>query len=356
MSTPSSNPELSAEYLADNKASEILSIIIIFPALALMVVALRLYTRIYIIKSFSHDDIAIILAMALSIVSSSLQGMQVYHGLGRHTEIASGAQIVETLKALYGSIICWVIAIALVKTSIVVQYLRITTEKRIRIVCWTFLCCSNMYYTAILFVSIFECVPIRSYWDRQVPGRCINRAVNYYGTAVFNILSDLTLLIIPFFILRHTVMARRQKFTLAIILGLGSFATIASSCRIPALYTILNTKDFMWDSAGAAMWSTMELNAGILCASLATLRAFIMKLWPRIFLTSQGSRMSAITPNRSRKSKYYSMEGSILVKKSITVQSTANTDNGDEIQLNAQPSYDRICEIEAGSTTPEAQQ
>ncbi|KAH7080158.1 hypothetical protein BKA63DRAFT_505842 [Paraphoma chrysanthemicola] len=355
MSTPSAIPELPAEYLADSKASEILSIIIIFPVLALVIVILRLYTRVYIIKSFSHDDIAITLAMALSIVSSNFQGLQVYHGLGRHTEIASEAQIVETLKALYGSIICWVLAIALVKTSIVLQYLRITTEKRIRIVCWTFMCCSNMYYTSIVFVSMFECVPIRSYWDKRIPGRCISSAGNYYGTAVFNIVTDITLLIIPFFILRHTVMARRQKITLAIILGLGSFATIASSCRIPALYTILNTKDFMWDSAGAAMWSTMELNAGILCASLATLRALIIKLWPRVFLTSQESRMSAITPNPSRKSKYYSMEGSIMIKKSITVQSAANTEDGDEIQLHAQPSYDRICEIEAGCTTSEAQ-
>ncbi|KAH7345804.1 hypothetical protein BKA66DRAFT_448082 [Pyrenochaeta sp. MPI-SDFR-AT-0127] len=67
-----------------------------------------------------------------------------------------------------------------------------------------------------------------------------------------------------------------------LILGLGGFATIASIYRLHALYILAGTTVITWDSPGAATWSSMELNIGITCASLPTLRAFCNKLVPRL--------------------------------------------------------------------------
>ena len=62
MSSPRADPAPTAEYLAVSKGPQILVFVAVFPALALMIVALRLYTRIHIVRKPSHEDFAITLA------------------------------------------------------------------------------------------------------------------------------------------------------------------------------------------------------------------------------------------------------------------------------------------------------
>lgn len=63
MSAPRADPAPTADYLAASKGPQILVFVIVFPALALMIVALRLYTRIHVVRKPSHEDFAITLAM-----------------------------------------------------------------------------------------------------------------------------------------------------------------------------------------------------------------------------------------------------------------------------------------------------
>lgn len=105
-------------------------------------------------------------------------------------------------------------------------------------------------------------------------------------------------------------------------------ATIASICRLHALYILRNSKDVTWDSPATATWSAMELNTGIICASLPTLRAFFTKYWPRAFLTSWRGSHRTGADEGTAKGQYYNMEGSVMVKKTITINRV-----GDDVQL-----------------------
>jgi hypothetical protein len=63
MTGPTAHPPPTAEFLAESKSSQTLAAVIIFPVLALIVVALRLYTRLKIVNNLSHDDFAVSVAM-----------------------------------------------------------------------------------------------------------------------------------------------------------------------------------------------------------------------------------------------------------------------------------------------------
>ena len=63
MSAHVTGPPPTAEYLAANKGPQTLVLVILFPTLALIIVGLRLYTRFSIVRSPSHEDFAIALAM-----------------------------------------------------------------------------------------------------------------------------------------------------------------------------------------------------------------------------------------------------------------------------------------------------
>ena len=56
-------PHHTPEYLAANKGPTVLGVIIALPALATIVVCLRMYTRIRIVKNPSWDDWAIVVAL-----------------------------------------------------------------------------------------------------------------------------------------------------------------------------------------------------------------------------------------------------------------------------------------------------
>lgn len=108
-------------------------------------------------------------------------------------------------------------------------------------------------------------------------------------------------------------------------------AAIASICRLHGLHVLANTDDITWDSPSSAIWSAIELNVGIICASLPTLRPFFTKIWPRAFLSSYNSRMANLEPANGTKGHYYNMEGSIVVKKTVAVQSTRILGEDDKI-------------------------
>lgn len=65
-------PPLSEAYLNESKASNVVSIIIVFPTLALIVVSLRLYTRWKIVRSASWEDHAILGALVSALFSNCL--------------------------------------------------------------------------------------------------------------------------------------------------------------------------------------------------------------------------------------------------------------------------------------------
>lgn len=59
------------------------------------------------------------------------------------------------------------------------------------------------------------------FWDPRDPGRCVNTAALYYANAAINIVQDISLVVLPFFILQQLLMPKREKVSLMIILGLG---------------------------------------------------------------------------------------------------------------------------------------
>lgn len=65
------------------------------------------------------------------------------------------------------------------------------------------------------------CYPVAKFWDRRIPGKCVNLGALYYANAGVNIVQDLSLVILPFFMLRKLILPKREKISLMLILGLG---------------------------------------------------------------------------------------------------------------------------------------
>ena len=112
------------------------------------------------------------------------------------------------LEIIYGVIIL------ITKTSILLLYSRILISQRKSVtylLIKVLLIVMALYYTAITLVKIFECTPRTKIWERKTPGRCINIAAVLYVTAVFNICSDIAIIVLPLHVIWHLQMPVRRR-------------------------------------------------------------------------------------------------------------------------------------------------
>lgn len=68
--------------------------------------------------------------------------------------------------------------------------------------------------------------------------------------------------------------------------------TIVSALRLKSLIYFANSINPTWDEWEIVLWSTIEINVGLMCTCLPTLRLILVRMWPRVFGSSFRSAVS----------------------------------------------------------------
>lgn len=71
--------------------------------------------------------------------------------------------------------------------------------------------------------------------------------------------------------------------------------TVVSALRLHSLVFFANSINPTWDEWPVALWSTIEINVGLMCACLPTLRLILVRMWPRVF----GSTLSTVSDSHA---------------------------------------------------------
>jgi hypothetical protein len=88
---------------------------------------------------------------------------------------------------------------------------------------------------------------------------------------------DVWILVLPYKLIFSIPRPTREKFAVYAVFALGAFSTICSVVRFYFLVLALNSKDPYYDSLGVNVWSVIEVNVGIICASMPTLRPLLSR-------------------------------------------------------------------------------
>jgi hypothetical protein len=88
---------------------------------------------------------------------------------------------------------------------------------------------------------------------------------------------DIWILVLPAKLILRIPRPSREKVALFVIFGLGVVSTIASIVRLQALRIFTLSNDPFYDSLPINTWSMVEVNIGILCASIPTLKPLVSK-------------------------------------------------------------------------------
>ncbi|TVY80510.1 Satratoxin biosynthesis SC1 cluster protein, partial [Lachnellula suecica] len=244
--------------IANRKIHIFFTTTIVFTALATAAVGLRLVSRVFCLTNPGGDELAI-------------SGALVKYGLGHHADTLDESDFEGTLKWLWVSVLFYNLSLTLSKLSLVVQYLRIFT----------------------LFTTIFLCVPVNAFWKMNKAGaRCINLTFLWFFNAATNILTDVVIILLPLPAIMALKLSTKQKIGLMIIFMLGIFGCLVSILRLRSIYTTSHSKDVPWDGVGSAIWSNIEVNVVIICASLPTIKPLVSKIFPRLLSSTKSTGLS----------------------------------------------------------------
>jgi len=253
----------------------------VFTTIAFIIVALRIYVRFGLIRIPGPEDYVIIVSMLCSIGLTIGYGVQTGYGMGHHMADVPPQNIEPLFKWLYMSILVYCVNLGLTKISIVLQLIRIFggTGGFMQRIYWLSLGLMMVYTAYSLFSGIFTCWPVAYWWDKSiVGGTCKQKPALWYFNAAFNITTDIWILLLPMPAIRSLQLPKKQKLGLAIVFTMGGIVALISILRIPALIETSNSTDITFDNIKLGIYSSVEVNVSIICASLPALKA----LFPRL--------------------------------------------------------------------------
>ncbi|RAK86881.1 hypothetical protein BO79DRAFT_152005 [Aspergillus costaricaensis CBS 115574] len=152
---------------------------IVFLCLATITVALRLYTRLRLVRKPGWDDLLIVVSLALWITIP-----------------------------LYN------LTLTLTKLSLIFLYRRLFPTHTYRILLILTLIFVIITGLWMVLSTLLFCIPINAFWDTSLPHTCLPEDVVWCLNAAFQITTDLILVVLPLPILARLNLPKRQKAAL----------------------------------------------------------------------------------------------------------------------------------------------
>ncbi|KAL2041850.1 hypothetical protein N7G274_005635 [Stereocaulon virgatum] len=263
-----------------NRGAQLLGPAVTFTVLATMFTIARVVSRTFVTRNFGLDDLFMVAAIIIAIITQVLAALAVMHGLGRHQHYLeltpdSLRGLSQALKwqFLVECLTCF--TYVFIRISICLFLLRLFgNKKRLR---WA-LYCLMAFVTATNLSSaavfLAQCRPLRKVWDPSVSGTCVSTGTvvfaGYYNGAV-SVVCDWTLAGLPIFCMWKVQVRPNVKIGICILMAMGFFSGVCALVR-SILEISFAASDLTWDLISLDIASSLEQNIGIIAACLPTLK------------------------------------------------------------------------------------
>ncbi|CAG7962272.1 unnamed protein product [Penicillium nalgiovense] len=294
----------------------------VFTGLAVSVVALRLYTRIYMVKAPGIDDLLISCALVCDLALFAFILLERKYGIGIHSSKLSEHDLQSQLFWLWLSVPFYNMTMIFAKISALTLFARLFRPRPFLLATYIvmgFLVIVGLWTTLSGF---FFCVPVHSFWSPYEEVRlakCLPAAPVWFTNAALQTATDLVILIMPLPLLWKLQLPKRQRWGILVVFSLGIF-TIGTSCaRLYPLSVMVGGGDMTKANAQAALWSSLEGNVSIICICLPPLHPLLSRVFSFFFLPRPiQSRASKAHSSRTQMTEPLNRDGEIWCNELFT--------------------------------------
>ncbi|OAG19000.1 hypothetical protein CC77DRAFT_1010222 [Alternaria alternata] len=279
-----------------NEPETILGLTIAFLSVAIFTLSLRLWFRIKD-RLWGWDDLFVVLAAAASFIGDIMVCMMPVDGLGLHLWTLDAEHLTSYFKHIYSTNAAYTASTALIKLSILIQYLRLFAEaapsathaqyRLARCITWAMIVICSLWGLTFFFLALFPCNPIAKNWNPTLDGTCIGWGSKnpqdffhmFLGHAVSNCLLDILVLLLPVPFVTTLRIAGKSRAGLVGLFSLGCVVVIVAIGRMIAMsVNKAGTEpvlDMSFHTPIVYIFAVLEVNFAIITASIPI-------FWPAI--------------------------------------------------------------------------
>ncbi|KAH6983342.1 hypothetical protein BKA56DRAFT_615325 [Ilyonectria sp. MPI-CAGE-AT-0026] len=327
-----------------NRTPIFVNVTIVFGTLTGVFVLFRFATKLFVLdRDFGMDDLFVLLAFLCGVPSTVMN----IHGTAGHGE---GQDIwnldFDTIYKFsfwfYVLEVFYFAQVSILKMAFLFFYLRIFSGPAQKVL-WGTIIFNALYGIVFCFLAAFQCTPVSFFWngwDGEHAGKCLNITAIGWANASVSVALDLWMLAIPLWCVRSLNMNWKKKFGVVAMFIVGTFVTVVSIIRLQYIINLGSSHNATYDQLDISIWSTVEINVGIMCTCMPAIRMMLVRFFPVLRSTIRDTRKSSnYKENTGPRTKISSHDGSRVVpengielKRTFRVQYT----EGDEARLVSQ--------------------
>jgi hypothetical protein len=210
-----------------NKGQKYIEISLSIGVVSGIMVLLRFFYKIALMKTWPSPDDWAILACIVSGIPSNIISVHgtVPNGLGQDIWALTQAQITNFLRFFYAMEVLYFLQVALLKLALLLFYLRIFPAKPVRRLLWGTIALTGVYALVFVFLAIFQCQPISYFWtnwDGEHTGTCLNVNAIGWSNAGIGIALDIWMLAIPLAQLKSLNLHWKKKIGVGFMFCIGT--------------------------------------------------------------------------------------------------------------------------------------
>ncbi|TQB76562.1 hypothetical protein MPDQ_007483 [Monascus purpureus] len=283
----------------------ILACSILFSALAIITLLLRLYTRLKVTATFGADDVFMILATCFALAMYAVMAAgDVKYGWNRHVWDIPLSMFTANRKLNMAYEILFSISSCFTKLSLLWFCRRIVgnASKAGFMGHYVALVCSMALITLclVLFVllALLQCRPLKASWDlhRDYPYHCFSGAIFIFATSIVNSITDLLCTLLPMLLIMRLSMRTPQKLAAMSLFAIGILVNIAAALRIYFFVRAGKSGDPTWNDYQTWIAGDLEIGLGLIATNAPSLRALLASYIPRLLSHTRGRNASSPSP------------------------------------------------------------
>ncbi|KAH7025173.1 uncharacterized protein B0I36DRAFT_332616 [Microdochium trichocladiopsis] len=260
----------------------------IMTGFALFFTILRVVYRQWITQlGLGADDWTTIAAALSCIPATVLNARLAQFGIGKDIWTLTPYQITMFGQTFYILTMIYFLDMALLKLSILFFFLRIFPDRRFRTVVWVTVGVVTMFGVAYVMAAALQCLPVSYNWtrwnDRENQGHCVDYGAIAWANAAVSIALDFWMLYLPLSQISSLKLDWRKKVGISAMFIVGTFVTVVSIIRLASIIKFRSSDNITHDTTAIAMWSTVEICTGVICACMPSMRLVLGRLWPNVF-------------------------------------------------------------------------
>ncbi|OJD16378.1 hypothetical protein AJ78_03442 [Emergomyces pasteurianus Ep9510] len=246
--------------------------------LTVIVVLVTLISRARVLRKLVLCDLLLFLATILLFAETICINFACSDGLGKHRNALSEKLFQDFSKFFYASQILALASLACSKVALALLIIYIKPLRAVLNACRCLLGVVSAWGVVGIVSLAVQCDPPRP-WDFS-EGRCVNQQALYISLAVLSIITDIALVVLPFFLVFQVQLPTRKRLTIVsffcmrILVPLFTIFSITSQNR----YFNSTPPDKTWHAVQPTIWAQATLSISIITACIPSLKRVVADL------------------------------------------------------------------------------